>query len=225
MGRETRHRILETSARLFRERGYDGTSVASVLAECGVNSGSLYYFFESKEELAESVVELCHQQVGARLLDPAEEATRDPVGRVTALLGLIRDDLESRAGGDGALVGLLAAELGDRRPAIRGAAERYHRAVAGRVRGWLDEAGPQLPSWLDRGGFADFLATVIQGGLLRASAAGVPDCFDAAVAEATQYLGLLEDAARRERSGEAVRVSGVSVEVDRTGSSGDWRSW
>ena len=225
MGRETRRRIVEVSARLFRERGYDGTSVARVLAECGVNSGSLYHFFDSKEELAQAVIERCIDRLPRRLLDPAEESTTDVLGRVMALLGLIREALDSGEGGDGALVGLLAAELGSRRPPIRASAERYQRMLSDRVRAWFDEAGPRLPSVVDRSGLADFVATVIQGGLARATAAGGPDSFDSAIAQVRQYLRLLEDAAARERSGETSVVRDTSHGPRQPESSGEWRSW
>ncbi len=225
MGRETRRRIVEVSARLFRERGYDGTSVARVLAECGVNSGSLYHFFDSKEELAQAVIERCIDRLPRRLLDPAEESTTDVLGRVMALLGLIREALDSGQGVDGALVGLLAAELGSRRPPIRASAVRYQRMLSDRVRAWFDEAGPRLPSVVDRSGLADFVATVIDGGLARARAAGSPDPFDAGAAQLEQYLVLLADIAARERSGEAPRVHETPEGPRSFEPSGEWRSW
>ncbi|MEE8447296.1 MAG: helix-turn-helix domain-containing protein, partial [Gemmatimonadota bacterium] len=46
---ETRDRILEVAARLFHKRGFRATGVATILREAGVNSGSLYHFFPSKE--------------------------------------------------------------------------------------------------------------------------------------------------------------------------------
>ncbi len=225
MRRDTRDLIVETAARLFQERGYDGTSVARVLDECSVNSGSLYHFFDSKEDLAVAVIERCIDRLPRRLLDPAGEATGDALGRVAMLFDLIRSDLLAGDGGDGHLVGLLAAELGERRPEIRAASERYHLALARRVRSWLDGAGPQLPSFLDRTGFAEFVATVLQGGLARARAAGGPVAFDGAAAQVEQYLLLLVDAARRERSGETPPTRHVPGERARSESSDQWRSW
>ena len=48
----TRDRILETARRLFHEQGYHATGIATILREAGVNSGSLYHFFESKDAQA-----------------------------------------------------------------------------------------------------------------------------------------------------------------------------
>jgi AcrR family transcriptional regulator len=46
--RSTRERLLETSARLFLDQGYHATGVSTILAEAGVNAGSLYHFFPGK---------------------------------------------------------------------------------------------------------------------------------------------------------------------------------
>ncbi|SEO18885.1 TetR/AcrR family transcriptional regulator [Actinacidiphila rubida] len=48
---QTRAVILETAMRLFRERGYDKTTMRAIATEAGVSVGNAYYYFESKEFL------------------------------------------------------------------------------------------------------------------------------------------------------------------------------
>src|SRR5687768_5855327 len=48
---ETRAKILDTALRLFRERGFDRTTMRDVAAEAGVATGAACYHFRSKEEL------------------------------------------------------------------------------------------------------------------------------------------------------------------------------
>lgn len=48
---QTRALILETAMRLFKERGYDKTTMRAIAAEAGVSVGNAYYYFESKEFL------------------------------------------------------------------------------------------------------------------------------------------------------------------------------
>jgi len=48
---ETRGRILEAAARLFRESGYDGAGVDAIMAEAGLTAGGFYSHFRSKEAL------------------------------------------------------------------------------------------------------------------------------------------------------------------------------
>lgn len=46
-----RNRILEASARLFRERGFDGVTVAEIMHAADLTHGAFYGHFTSKEEL------------------------------------------------------------------------------------------------------------------------------------------------------------------------------
>ncbi|MDH6576668.1 TetR family transcriptional regulator [Kitasatospora sp. MAP5-34] len=48
---QTRALILETAMRLFKERGYDKTTMRAIAAEAGVSVGNAYYYFASKEFL------------------------------------------------------------------------------------------------------------------------------------------------------------------------------
>ena len=50
-GAETRARILEAALALFREKGYDATTMRGVAERAGVSLGNAYYYFESKEHL------------------------------------------------------------------------------------------------------------------------------------------------------------------------------
>jgi AcrR family transcriptional regulator len=47
----TREQIVAAALRLFREQGYQGTTMRAVAASAGVSVGNAYYYFSSKEEL------------------------------------------------------------------------------------------------------------------------------------------------------------------------------
>jgi TetR/AcrR family transcriptional repressor of nem operon len=49
--KENRARIVETASALFRERGYDGVSVADLMAAAGFTHGGFYKHFPSKADL------------------------------------------------------------------------------------------------------------------------------------------------------------------------------
>lgn len=53
-GAETREKILETALRLFREKGYQETTMRAVADEAGVALGNAYYYFASKEHLIQA---------------------------------------------------------------------------------------------------------------------------------------------------------------------------
>jgi TetR/AcrR family transcriptional regulator, cholesterol catabolism regulator len=54
---DRREVIIKTAGRLFREKGYEGTTVRDLAEAIGLQSGSLFFHFESKEEILVSLLE------------------------------------------------------------------------------------------------------------------------------------------------------------------------
>ncbi|HEY1625920.1 MAG TPA: TetR family transcriptional regulator [Streptosporangiaceae bacterium] len=50
-GEQTRTAIVEAALRLFRENGYEATTMRAIATAAGVATGNAYYYFSSKEEL------------------------------------------------------------------------------------------------------------------------------------------------------------------------------
>lgn len=48
---QNRKRVLDTAARLFRERGIDGIGIADLMQEAGLTHGGFYRQFKSKDDL------------------------------------------------------------------------------------------------------------------------------------------------------------------------------
>lgn len=53
----TRERILRAAARTFRQQGYTAASLRDIADQAELKAGSLYYYFPSKEALAEAVMD------------------------------------------------------------------------------------------------------------------------------------------------------------------------
>jgi AcrR family transcriptional regulator len=71
---QTRRRLLEAAARVFRRRGYRGASVEAIAAEAGYTVGALYSNFEGKDDL---LLALLEEEIGAitkRVVAAAAEA-------------------------------------------------------------------------------------------------------------------------------------------------------
>ncbi len=77
---ETRNRILSAALNLFRERGFDETSMRDIAAAADVAIGAAYYYFDSKEAL---VMAFYHQ---------ANDALQEPIAAALAR----KTDLKSR---------------------------------------------------------------------------------------------------------------------------------
>lgn len=188
---DTRERILDAAARLFHEQGYNATGIATILREAKVNSGSLYHFFPSKEALLVGVLERYVEMLRPCVTDHAEAATDDPVGRVFALLAFYRQGLEMTGCAMGCPIGNLALELADDHAEIRGLIDQNFRNWIAVVQGWLDAAGDRLPPSVDRAGLAQFVLTVMEGGIMQARAAQTVEPFDASVAQLRAYFDAL----------------------------------
>jgi AcrR family transcriptional regulator len=52
-----RDALLRVCARLFREQGFDGTTIRDISAAAGMHSGSPFYHFRSKQEMLAAVME------------------------------------------------------------------------------------------------------------------------------------------------------------------------
>src|SRR4051812_44515082 len=69
---ENRRTVVRTAARLFRERGVDGVSVADVMAAAGLTHGGFYKQFASKEALVAEAVGQAFAEQAERLHDYRE---------------------------------------------------------------------------------------------------------------------------------------------------------
>jgi AcrR family transcriptional regulator len=67
---DTRRRILAVALELFSTRGYAGTSMRDIADTMGLTKASLYYHFESKEQILEAVTEPIRAEMD-RMLDEA----------------------------------------------------------------------------------------------------------------------------------------------------------
>ncbi|MGW0464232.1 TetR family transcriptional regulator [Streptomyces sp. NPDC003027] len=83
---QTRTLILETALRLFRERGYDKTTMRAIAQEAGVSVGNAYYYFSSKEHLVQGFYDRIaeeHQAAVGEILDGDE---KDLAARIRGVL-------------------------------------------------------------------------------------------------------------------------------------------
>jgi TetR/AcrR family transcriptional regulator, transcriptional repressor for nem operon len=188
---ETRDRLLKTAFQLFHEQGFNATGVATILREAEVNPGSMYHFFESKDELLEHVLEFALGYLSPSVMDPVEAKTADPIGRVFALLDQYRSGMDRRGCRMGCPIGNLALEVSDGNAKARALIHRNFENWIDRVEGWLRAAGDRLPADVDRRRLARFVLTVMEGGLMQSRAAGNLEPFDTAVQTLREHINLL----------------------------------
>ena len=187
----TRDRLIEASRDLFHQKGYSQTGIAAILEQAQVNSGSLYYFFPSKEDLLLAVLERYKEMLWPMVVQPAFDRVSDPIERVFAVLDGYRRLLLATGCKKGCPIGNLALEMSDEHPGVR-------RLVAENFDGWcaaiedcFEAARDRLPPGTDTGKLARFVLTVMEGGVMQARATGQLDRFEEAVAQLRDYIDIL----------------------------------
>lgn len=197
---ETRKRIIEVASRLFHEQGYAATGVATILREAGVNSGSLYHFFSSKEALLEGVLDWYLERLYPEIMKPMEAAEPDPVARVFKLMDWYRAYLVDNDCRLGCPVGNLALEVSDTHPQLRERIAKNFDNWTFIIHGWLEDAGRALPAGCDRRALARLVLTVMEGGVMQSRAAGSVLPMDQSISQLKAYFDALTLRAAREES-------------------------
>src|SRR6218665_3055224 len=101
-----RGRVLRAAAHLFCTQGYERTTVRDLARVVGIQSGSLFHHFKTKQDILHAVMEegIRYNLAGMEALVAEGRSPRD------TLLGLIRAELESINGDTGDAMTVLVHE-------------------------------------------------------------------------------------------------------------------
>jgi TetR/AcrR family transcriptional regulator, transcriptional repressor for nem operon len=105
---DKRTRLIETAMKLAYKRGFRETSLADIAVAANVPVGNVYYYFKTKEELAEAVIE--RRLEDFRTLRQKLAQLSSPKKRLVAFLDVIQGNREQLARG-GCPLGTLCSEL------------------------------------------------------------------------------------------------------------------
>lgn len=178
---ESRDDVLDRLLALFRERGYDGASLADVAAATGLGKSSLYHHFPGgKEEMALAVLDRLARVLDATVLE-ALRGPADPVERLDG--GLAALDAFYAGGRAACLLERLVASV-DR--------SRFAAPLAGMFAGWIGaladvaEAGGVCAA--DARDRAEDAVARIEGALVLAAGTGDPGALGRALARIRRDL-------------------------------------
>jgi len=195
----TRERLIHAALHLFAAKGYGSTSIADVLHEAGVNSGSLYYFFPGKQDLLLAVLEEYRTGIEPMLIAPAWEGVADPLERIFALLARYRHALVASECTYGCPIGSLALELHEPDPPVRAALAANFAAWTQAIEGCLAAADTALPNGTDRRALAEFVLTTMEGAVMQSRTQRDIGFFDRSVSQLRTHFALLLNARRQTR--------------------------
>ncbi|HMN21321.1 MAG TPA: TetR/AcrR family transcriptional regulator [Ottowia sp.] len=106
---ERRAELLQAAARLFRSQGYDATSTRDIAAAAGMQSGSPFYYFESKGAMLHAVM-----QAGMAAVSESQALLLRQLGRratgLERLRALVRHHLAVVVGPDSHFIPVMLYE-------------------------------------------------------------------------------------------------------------------
>ncbi len=135
---QTRGRILEAAGRLFYRDGIRPVAMDTVAETAGITKRTLYYHFDSKDDLVVAYLRDIGERLDAALARAMGRRGPDPIARLSGLF----EDMEARFARDefrGCPFVNVAAELAESGPA-RAEAAVYKE----RMRAWFESLARQL---------------------------------------------------------------------------------
>ena len=190
----TRDRLIESARYLFWERGFAGTSMSELLAHSGVNSGSFYHFFDSKEALCRAVLEGYLQLLRPMVVDPAFATVDEPLGRIFAILAGYRQRILGTECRYGCPLGRLALEIDPENTPTHELIARNFQGWIEAVRECLEAMGDELPRGTDLDALATHVLVVMEGGVMLSRSYRSVAPFDRAVEQLREHFRLLLNA-------------------------------
>lgn len=193
--RPTRERVLDAAMQLFHAQGYSATGIAAILERAGVNPGSLFHFFPTKEDLVIALLQRYLALLHPMVVEPVRQRIDDPIERVFGILDGYRRMLVATECALGCPIGNLALELSDTHPKVRELVAANFAQWKAAVKACLDAARDRLPPRTDTARLAAFVLTVMEGAVMQAKAERSLESFDHSVAELRAHFDrLLADA-------------------------------
>lgn len=177
----TREKIVEAARNLFYQNGYTATGIAQILKEAGANSGSLYHFFPSKEDLLVAVLEKYRLMLQTHVLEPSFQRISDPIERIFGVLDGYRRALEETDFALGCPIGNLALEVGNSHPRARELIAENFQAWTNAIREQIEAASGRLPEDVDSGALANQVLVTMEGAVMLARSYQSFEPFDLAV--------------------------------------------
>lgn len=77
--------LLEVAAKVFAEKGYDGTTLQDIADRTGILKGSIYYYISTKADLLAHLLREAHNN-GIRNISPIANGSEDPLERLKAMI-------------------------------------------------------------------------------------------------------------------------------------------
>ncbi|SEN84159.1 DNA-binding transcriptional regulator, AcrR family [Mucilaginibacter gossypiicola] len=162
----TRQFIIETAAPIFNEKGIAGTTIDDILAATKMAKGGLYGHFESKEEIANVMVNYLLDKLNDKVTTVmAKEKTA--IKKILAFIDIYKDPIDSYIDG-GCPILNFGVEADDNNPALK---QRLKTMIEEGQRVFIEiinkgVANGEISPEINAADYALKMFTLLEGGML-----------------------------------------------------------
>jgi TetR/AcrR family transcriptional regulator, transcriptional repressor for nem operon len=167
-------KLLNAALILFREQGYNDTSVDDLCRAAGVTKGSFFHYFASKEALALAAIAHWNEVTGALFRNAPYQQVADARERLLAYIDFRREIIQGPTPEFTCLLGTLVQETFDSHPALREACRAGIEGHAWTMVSTIEEARRLYAPEADWSAatLALYIQAVLQGSFILAKASG-----------------------------------------------------
>ena len=184
-GEEVRQQIIETADEVIYQRGFHQASFAELAEAVGLPKGNFYYYFKSKDELLQAVID--HRLAGIKaMLEGWQSQYPDPRARLKRYLQIPLNE-STRVLDYGCPMGTLLMELGKTDPTQ----QAYARQMLELFKGYLLQQFTALGKGAEAESLAMHLLIWTQGMAVMASAYKDQECLQREIADAKAWIEAL----------------------------------
>ena len=169
---------------LFRQYGYEGTSLSKISEATGLGRASLYHYFpKGKEEMAKKVLEQLHADLEENLLKPLQSKDK-PIEKILAMGKTLNEFYDE--GKAGCFLDLLS--IGESRPLFQIPIQQTLTAWIETLTQVLIESGQDPKTAHNQ---AENAIIQIEGSLVMSRCLGNTESFQRTIANLPKTLGLM----------------------------------
>ena len=182
---DNRRRLVQAAEKTTYRYGFGSTAIADIAKEAGIPLGNVYYYFKTKDEIGDAIVELRVSRF-RRLLQELDKAD-SPAER---LCGFVQIKIKNREGlaRSGCPVGTLCSELQKH----GGAVAKKSTVLFAEALAWMEAQFKALGKGADSRGLAVHLLSATQGVSVLAHTFHDPGMIEMEAARLMEWIRSLE---------------------------------
>lgn len=169
-----KNEIIRKSLHVMLEKGYNGTGVKDLADAAGIPKGSLYNYFENKEDYAKEALYFYYDEMNEEFFNILVDKNLKPLDRIKNFYLAMIEEFDESNCKLGCFIGNLTQEMGGVSKVIQAATDVIHSEIVRKIKNCLVEAleKGELQNDKERhiDDLSEFIVSSWQGTLLRIKA-------------------------------------------------------